>query len=116
MIGRVLLAAVLAGLAAGLVMGVIQHVRLTPLIVEAEKYEHLAHGHGAASADGRIKGCYLHGLFTSDQFRADFLADLGLVSTTASYDAGVEAALDALADHLELHLDLDRIDALAEPV
>jgi adenosylcobyric acid synthase len=73
-------------------------------------------GEGAASADGRIKGCYLHGLFTSDQFRADFLADLGLVSTTASYDAGVEAALDALADHLELHLDLDRIDALAEPV
>lgn len=73
-------------------------------------------GEGAASADGRIKGCYLHGLFTSDQFRADFLADLGLVSTTASYDAGVEAALDALADHLEQHLDLDRIDALAEPV
>ena len=73
-------------------------------------------GEGAASADGRIKGCYLHGLFTSDQFRADFLADLGLVSTSASYDAGVEAALDALADHLELHLDLDRIDALAEPV
>lgn len=55
MIGRVLLAAILAGLAAGFVMGVIQHVRLTPLIIEAEKYEHLAHGHGAASEIGAPK-------------------------------------------------------------
>lgn len=39
MIGRVLLAALLAGIAAGLFMGVIQHWRLTPLILEAEKYE-----------------------------------------------------------------------------
>jgi cobalt transporter subunit CbtA len=47
MIGRVLLAAILAGIAAGLIMGVIQHVRLTPLIIEAETFEHVAHGHGA---------------------------------------------------------------------
>jgi cobalt transporter subunit CbtA len=53
MFGRVLLAAILAGLAAGLVMGVIQHVRLTPLILEAEKYEHVEHGHGATDAEGR---------------------------------------------------------------
>jgi cobalt transporter subunit CbtA len=46
MIGRVLLAAILAGIAAGLVMGVIQHVRLTPLIIQAETFEHVAHGHG----------------------------------------------------------------------
>lgn len=46
MIGRVLLAAILAGLAAGLLMGLIQHVRLTPLILEAETFEHVAHGHG----------------------------------------------------------------------
>ncbi len=52
MIGRVLLAAILAGLAAGFIMGVIQHVRLTPLILEAEKYEHVAHGHGAANEAG----------------------------------------------------------------
>lgn len=39
MIGRVLLAALLAGIAAGLIMGAIQHVRLTPLILEAETYE-----------------------------------------------------------------------------
>lgn len=39
MIGRVVLAVLLAGIAAGLVMGVIQHVRLTPLILEAEAFE-----------------------------------------------------------------------------
>ena len=39
MIGRVLLAALLAGIAAGLIMGAIQHVRLTPLILQAETYE-----------------------------------------------------------------------------
>lgn len=39
MIGRVVLAALLAGIAAGLIMGVIQHVRLTPLILAAERFE-----------------------------------------------------------------------------
>ena len=39
MIGRVVLAVLLAGIAAGLVMGAIQHVRLTPLILEAEAFE-----------------------------------------------------------------------------
>src|SRR5438067_13509354 len=51
MIGRVLLAALLAGIAAGLLMGAIQQVRITPLILEAEKYEHAGgHDHGAADA------------------------------------------------------------------
>jgi cobalt transporter subunit CbtA len=54
MIGRVLLAAILAGLAAGFLMGVIQHVRLTPIILKAEGFEHVAHGHSteAHSHDG----------------------------------------------------------------
>ena len=50
MIGRVVLAALLAGIAAGLIMGIIQHVRLTPLILEAERLETpqtvAAHSHG----------------------------------------------------------------------
>ena len=51
MIGRVLLAALLAGIAAGFLMGAIQHVRITPLILEAEKYEHAGgHDHGTADA------------------------------------------------------------------
>lgn len=50
MIGRVILAVLLAGIAAGLVMGAIQHVRLTPLIIEAEAFERAgdpaSHSHG----------------------------------------------------------------------
>ncbi len=56
MIRRVVLAAVLAGIAAGLVMSIVQHWRVTPLIVAAEAYE-TAHAHGEenvawAPADG----------------------------------------------------------------
>ena len=56
MIGRVVLAVLLAGIAAGLVMGAIQHVRLTPLILEAEAFERAgapaghSHSHEAAPA------------------------------------------------------------------
>jgi len=49
MIGRVLLAALLAGIVAGIVMGAIQHVRITPLILQAEVYETAAASHGATA-------------------------------------------------------------------
>ena len=39
MIGRIVLAALIAGMAAGILMGGIQHVRITPLILQAEVYE-----------------------------------------------------------------------------
>ena len=70
---------------------------------------------GAVSPDGRVMGCYLHGLFASDAFRAAFLD--GIKERAASglvYEAEVEETLDALAAHLEQHLDLDRIFAIAQ--
>ena len=70
---------------------------------------------GAASIDGRIRGCYLHGLFAEDGFRAAFLKDFGAVNTT-HYDQGVENVLDALARQLEQQLDLDHILSLAREV
>ncbi|HHS94093.1 MAG TPA: cobyric acid synthase [Rhodobacterales bacterium] len=71
---------------------------------------------GATSADGRVAGSYLHGLFASDAFRPAYLARLGLPASDLGYDDGVEATLDALADHMQTHLDLDRLLALAKPV
>jgi adenosylcobyric acid synthase len=68
---------------------------------------------GAISADGRVHGSYLHGLFTSDEFRRAFLARLGVSASDESYSAKVESALDALAEHIEKHLDVDGILALA---
>jgi len=70
---------------------------------------------GAASADGRVRGCYLHGLFAADAFRAAFLTRLG-AGSDLSFEATVERTLDALADHIARHVDLDRVLALAEPV
>jgi adenosylcobyric acid synthase len=67
---------------------------------------------GASSADGRIAGTYVHGLFTVDAFRRAYLAGFGVASTLA-YEDEIERALDALANHLERHLDLDRILAIA---
>jgi len=71
---------------------------------------------GAASPDGRVRGCYLHGLFGSDRFREAFLSELGAPLAGASYGAQVGETLDALAEHLEHNLDLDHLLALAEPV
>ena len=68
---------------------------------------------GAISADGRVRGCYVHGLFTDDRQRAAFLAGLGATSDGRSHDAGQEAALDAIAAHMEAHVDLDRLIAIA---
>ena len=69
---------------------------------------------GAVSADGRIMGCYLHGLLAADGFRRALLARIrGRVGAMVAYEARVEAALDGLAAHLERCLDLDRLLAIA---
>lgn len=63
---------------------------------------------GAATANGQIRGCYLHGLFSADAFRATYLAELG-VSAQMNYGADLEAVLDKLAAHIEAHLDLEQL-------
>ena len=69
---------------------------------------------GAVSADGRIEGSYLHGLFGSDSFRGAWLEDVrsGAYSGLA-YEASVERALDDVADALEAALDVDAMLAPA---
>jgi adenosylcobyric acid synthase len=70
---------------------------------------------GAVSADGRIAGCYLHGLFAGDAFRHAFLAGLKpRAASGVSYEHEIESTLDALADHLATHLDLDGILRIAQ--
>jgi adenosylcobyric acid synthase len=72
---------------------------------------------GAVSADGKVMGCYLHGLFASDLFRHAFLDRIrARPSSGVAYDAEVERVLDDLADHLETHLDVDGLLAAAAPI
>jgi len=68
---------------------------------------------GAISADGRIAGSYLHGMFRDDAFRRAWLAGFDVAAGDASYTATVETTLDALADHLEAHLDVGALLACA---
>ena len=70
---------------------------------------------GAISADGKVLGCYLHGLFASDDFRSAFLARFRQGREAGpAYEAQVEETLDRLADHLEEHADVDGLLALAQ--
>ncbi|GAA2874199.1 adenosylcobyric acid synthase [Aminobacter niigataensis] len=68
---------------------------------------------GATSADGKVFGTYLHGLFGADGFRGRFLESLGIRGGGIDYRAEVERALDEIAEHLERHLDCDAIFAAA---
>jgi adenosylcobyric acid synthase len=70
---------------------------------------------GAVSADGRVMGCYLHGLFAADGYRRALLRKLvgGNVALGPDFETEVETTLDALADHIGAHVDLDRIWEIA---
>jgi adenosylcobyric acid synthase len=68
---------------------------------------------GATSADGKVFGTYMHGLFGANAFRQKFLESLGVKGGGVDYRAEVERALDELAAHLEKHLDCDAIFAAA---
>ncbi|KRB22571.1 MULTISPECIES: cobyric acid synthase [Mesorhizobium] len=68
---------------------------------------------GAISADGKVIGTYMHGLFGADAFRGKFLESLGIRGGGIDYRAEVERALDEVAAELETHLDCDAIFGLA---
>jgi adenosylcobyric acid synthase len=81
----------------------------------ARPFAHLADGSpdGAMSADGRVIGTYVHGLFADDRQRAAWLGRFAARSAGIGYDDTIERTLDALAEHLARHLNLDRLLSLA---
>jgi adenosylcobyric acid synthase len=68
---------------------------------------------GAVSADGKVFGTYLHGLFGADRFRAALLGSMGIAAEAFDYKAGVDAALDGIAAELETVLDINALFACA---
>jgi adenosylcobyric acid synthase len=66
---------------------------------------------GAIRPDGKVWGCYLHGIFENQTFRRAWLHSLGWESSGAP-TATFEAALDSFANVLENALDMDFIDRL----
>ena len=70
---------------------------------------------GAGSADGRVQGSYVHGLFAADGFRHAFLNRLkARAESGVAYEREVDAALDAIAGVLAARLDLDRLLEIAD--
>jgi adenosylcobyric acid synthase len=91
------------------------HMGVTEGPDRARPFAQLADGspEGAISADGRVIGTYIHGLFADDRQRAAWLARFGAGETNIAYDDQVERTLDALAAHLAAHIDLDGLLTLA---
>ena len=75
----------------------------------------LSHGafDGALSPDGRIAGCYVHGLFNRAEQRAAWLEKLGTKSDGAHQADRVDAALNEIASQLERVIDVERLGAIA---
>jgi adenosylcobyric acid synthase len=68
---------------------------------------------GATSPNGRIAGCYVHGLFASDAARSAFLETFGAQSSGISYEAEIDDILDRFAAHLAKHIAIDNLLSLA---
>jgi adenosylcobyric acid synthase len=71
---------------------------------------------GAVREDGRVWGCYLHGLFANDTFRRAWLAGLRPANPTPEHTrtppVSLENSLERLADAVEAALDMKRLEAV----
>ncbi len=68
---------------------------------------------GAVSPDGRIAGCYVHGLFDRPEIRAAMLAGFGAESNGVDQGQAVDAALDAIAAEFERCFDIQALCEIA---
>jgi adenosylcobyric acid synthase len=68
---------------------------------------------GAVSANGRIAGCHVHGLFAASAFRSAFVAALGARPSHADYADSIDIALDEIATTLQSALRIDAIESIA---
>jgi len=67
---------------------------------------------GATSEDGKIWGCYVHGLFANENLRRAWLEDLGWSEDKASEKDPFAASLTRLADTLESTLDMNLLEKI----
>jgi adenosylcobyric acid synthase len=71
---------------------------------------------GATSQDGRVWGCYLHGLFNHPGFRRAWLSSLGwedkFVSSSPETQAAETESFARLAQAVEAALDLQRLEEM----
>jgi adenosylcobyric acid synthase len=97
------------------VSGYEMHMGMTQGADCARPFARLADGapEGAVSADGRVIGTYIHGIFGDDRQRAAWLACFAAGPAVIGYESLIDATLDRLAAHLARHIDLDRLLSLS---
>ncbi|MBK6792649.1 MAG: cobyric acid synthase [Anaerolineales bacterium] len=67
---------------------------------------------GAVSPNGKVWGCYLHGLFQNDNFRHAWLKSLGWQGEASSQSVRFEESLEALADAVESALNMPLLEKI----
>ncbi len=68
---------------------------------------------GAVSVDGRITGCYVHGLFGVTEARVALVSAIGAAPSQDDHAARVDVALDEIANELERCLDVQALAVIA---
>lgn len=82
------------------------------LEIERRSGEAASVADGAFNHEGKVWGCYLHGIFENERFRRAWLRSLGWLSEDYSQLFSLEDAFNRLADHLEASLRLDMLDEI----
>ena len=67
---------------------------------------------GSISSNGKVWGCYLHGVFANDTFRQAWLTRLGWRGQVTSQAARFEESLDKLADGVEHALNMELLEKI----
>jgi adenosylcobyric acid synthase len=91
------------------------HMGATEGLDRGRPFARLAEGspEGAVSADGRVIGTYIHGLFADDRQRSAWLKRFEAGGAAIAYEALIEETLDKLADHLAANVAIDRLLTIA---
>jgi adenosylcobyric acid synthase len=76
--------------------------------------QHVCVRDGTATSDGRIWGCYLHGIFENERLRRTWLSELGWLDNDQCAPSleRYEAAFERLANVVEDALDVQKLDAI----
>jgi adenosylcobyric acid synthase len=67
---------------------------------------------GSVSSDGKIWGCYLHGIFVNDEFRHAWLESLGWERRASSQSEIFNQSLELLADAVEGALNMELLEKI----
>ncbi len=82
------------------------------LEIDSRNGEQVSVKDGSLSPNGKVWGCYIHGLFANDLFRHTWLSRLGWRGEVVSQSVRFENSLEKLADVVENALDMKKLEKI----